>query len=143
MKKVIIFGTGDFAQVVHYYLTHDSQYEIIAFTANKQFINNEKLFGLPVVPFEEIESKYPPTDFAMFIAIAYSKINKTRASIFQEAKNKGYDLISYINSKTITWDDLTIGENCFIFENVVIQPFVKIGNDVIIWSGSFFNSHKK
>jgi len=141
LKKVIIFGTGDFAQLVHYYLTHDSQYEIIAFTANKQFINNEKLFGLPVVPFEEIESKYPPTDFDMFIAIAYSKINKTRASIFQEAKNKGYDLISYINSKTTTWDDLTIGENCFIFENVVIQPFVKIGNDVIIWSGNHIGHH--
>lgn len=141
MKKVIIFGTGDFAKVAHFYLTNDSEYKVVAFTANKQFIKDKDLFGLPIIPFEDIEAKCSPTEFMMFIAIAYSKINKTRAEIFCQSKEKGYKLLSYVNSKVTKWGEFDIGENCFILENVVIQPFVKIGNDVIIWSGNHIGHH--
>ncbi len=30
------------------------------------------------------------------------------------------------------WGEITIGENCFVLENTVIQPFTHIGNDVVI-----------
>ncbi|MFZ1077869.1 MAG: acetyltransferase [Nitrosotalea sp.] len=141
MRKVIIFGTSGFAEVVHFYLTHDSQYEIVAFTANKEFIDKKELFGLPIIPFENIEEKYPPDQYLMFIAVVYSKINKLRAKIFDDVKSKGYNLLSYVNSKAITWGKLDIGQNCFILENNVIQPFVKIGDDVIIWSGNHIGHH--
>lgn len=141
MKKVIIFGSNDFAEIAHFYLTNDSSYEVIAFTVNREFMKDNKFLNLPVIPFEEIEQKYPPSTYSMFIAIAYSKLNRRRAEIFKLAKEKGYELISYVNSKATTWDGLTIGENCFIFENVVIQPFVKIGDDVIIWSGNHIGHH--
>lgn len=140
-KKIIIFGPGDLGQVVHFYLTNDSSYEVVAFTAHKDKIKIDELFGLPVIPFEEIEQKYPPSEFSMFIAIPYTNLNQVRAKVFQEAKTKGYNLISYVNSKATTWKDLEIGENCFILENNVIQPFVKIGNDVIIWSGNHIGHH--
>jgi len=141
MKKIVIFGTGDFAEVVHFYLTHDSPHEVVAFTANENVITEKELFGLPIVPFESIESTYSPTEFSMFVAVGYIKINKVRADICQQAKNKGYELITYVNSKVTKWEELDIGENCFIFENVVIQPFVKIGNDVIMWSGNHIGHH--
>lgn len=141
MRKVIIFGTSGFAEVVHFYLTHDSQYEIVAFTANKEFIDKKELFGLPIIPFENIEEKYPPDQYLMFITVVYSKINKLRAKIFDDVKSKGYNLLSYVNSKAITWGKLDIGQNCFILENNVIQPFVKIGDDVIIWSGNHIGHH--
>lgn len=141
MKKVIIFGTGDFGKVVHFYLTHDSKYEVIAFTASKHTIKEKNLFELPIVPFEEIESIYSPEKYDMFIAIPYTEMNKIRARIFDEAKSKGYNLLSYVNSKAITWGELDIGQNCFILENNVIQPFVKIGNDVIMWSGNHIGHH--
>ena len=79
----------------------------------------------------------------MFIAVGYTKMNKIRAKLCQDAKKKGYELISYVNSKATVWNDLTIGENCFIFENNVIQPFVKIGNDVILWSGNHIGHHSE
>lgn len=141
MEKVIIFGTGGFAQVAHFYLTKDSPYEVVAFTANKNFIQERELLGLPVIPFEEIEKNYPSGKFKMFIAIAYRNVNKLRAEKYIEAKSKGYELISYVNSKATRWGDTEIGDNCFIFENQTIQPFVKIGNDVIIWSGNHIGHH--
>lgn len=141
MKKIVIFGTGNFAKVVHFYLTNDSHHKVAAFTANNWTIKDNQLFGLPIIPFENVESIYPPSKFSMFIAVGYLKMNKTRAEICNQAKEKGYELITYVNSKATTWGDLTIGGNSFIFENNVIQPYVKIGDDVIIWSGNHIGHH--
>ena len=140
-KKIVIFGPRDLGQVVHFYLTHDSPYEVVAFTAHKDKIKNKEVFSLPVIPFEDLEKLYPPSKYSMFIAIPYANLNQIRAKVFEEAKKKGYELISYINSKAIYWEDVKVGENCFILENNVIQPFVKIGDDVIIWSGNHIGHH--
>jgi acyl-[acyl carrier protein]--UDP-N-acetylglucosamine O-acyltransferase len=48
----------------------------------------------------------------------------------------GYILPSYVCSKSAYWNDLNIGDNCFILENQTIQPTVEIGNNVMIWSGN-------
>lgn len=141
MKKVIIFGTGDIGQLAHFYFTHDSPYEIAAFTADRNFITENKLLGLPVIPFEEIEQTYPPNEFNMFIALSYRNINKLRAEKYDDAKRKGYQLVSYVSTKSVYWGDTEIGENCFIFENQTIQPFVKIGNNVTMWSGNHIGHH--
>ena len=141
MKQVLIFGTSTFAEIVYYYLTHDSSFTVAGFVSNSSHIQKNQMFDLPVVPFENIEKTFPPDNFSMFVAVGYLKVNKVRADICGQAKKKGYELISYVNSKATTWDDLDIGENCFIFENNVIQPFTKIGNDVIMWSGNHIGHH--
>ncbi|QNP29979.1 acetyltransferase [Cylindrospermopsis curvispora] len=141
MKPVIIFGAGDLAQVSHFYLTHDSDYTVEAFTVDRDYLSTSVFCGLPVVPFEDIEELYSPEKFAMFIAISYTKINAVRAAKYETAKAKGYELISYVSSKATTWPDLSIGENCFILEDNTIQPFVKIGNNVTLWSGNHIGHH--
>ncbi|MEM5777470.1 MAG: acetyltransferase [Candidatus Aenigmatarchaeota archaeon] len=135
-KKVIIFGVGSFAEVAHFYLTNDTDYKVVAFTATRDYLDKEIFCDLPVVPFEEIENIYPPNRYKMFIAIGYIKLNKVREKFYYEAKKKGYELISYISSKATYWGNIKIGDNCFILEDNTIQPFVNIGNNVIIWSGN-------
>ena len=126
MKKVIIFGTGQFAKIIHQYLANDSDIEVVAFTANESYIKDDNFCGLPVVPFEKVESSYPSNEYQMFVAVGYSDLNKKRASIFEQAKSKGYRLISYVHPSVVVVGDFEFGENCFVFENSVIQPFVKI-----------------
>ncbi|AKG91247.1 sugar O-acyltransferase, sialic acid O-acetyltransferase NeuD family [Geoglobus ahangari] len=140
-KKVVIFGTSSFAEVAYYYLTKDSPYEVVAFTVDRNFITKKEKFGLPVVSFEEVEKIYPPEEFKMFIAVGFGRVNRLRAEKYYQAKEKGYELISYVCSKAIVWDNVKIGDNCFIFEANVVQPFVKIGNNVIIWSGNHIGHH--
>ena len=140
MSKVVIFGTGSFAEVVCYLLTHDSEHEVVAFTANESHIVERVLMGLPVVPFETLEREYPPDSYKMYVAIAYKDLNKVRACIYADAKRKGYELITYISSKCSYWGE-SIGDNCFIFEDNTIQPFVKIGNNVVLWSGNHIGHH--
>ena len=143
MKKVVIFGTGGFAQIVYLYLKKidPSKLQVVAFSANESLIKEKTLCGLPVEPFEYIERRYPCQQYDMFIAVGYSDMNRKRARFFEEAKDKGYNLMSYIHPSTIINDEFEIGENCFIFENNVIQPFVKLEDDVIIWTGNVISHH--
>ena len=141
MKGVVIFGTGLLAEVVHFYFTKDTSHKVVAFTADRGFVNSKEFRGLPVVPFDEVEKRFPPKEYGMFVAIGYNKLNKVRASKYEEAKRKGYKLITYISSKSVLWGDTEIGDNCLILENQTVQPFVKIGNDVTIWSGNHIGHH--
>ena len=114
MEKVIIFGIRNFAELAHYYLTHDSPYEVLGFTVHSKYLPESRSFkGLPVVPFEEIASIYPPTECSMFAPLSPNNMNRLRERVYGEIKAKGYKLISYISSKA-TFFDNSIGDNCFI-----------------------------
>jgi sugar O-acyltransferase (sialic acid O-acetyltransferase NeuD family) len=140
-QQVVIFGLGELAQIAHFYFSHDSSYEVVAFTADKEYVKKPHFLGLPIVPFEIVEQRYPPERFNIFIAIGYVNVNKSRADKYEDVKKKGYRLASYVSSKLVSWGDTKIGDNCFILENQTIQPFVTIGNDVIIWSGNHIGHH--
>ncbi|MBD1878318.1 acetyltransferase [Coleofasciculus sp. FACHB-T130] len=143
MSKIVIFGTGDIAQLAHFYLTHDSNHEVVAFTVDREYLKLSEFCGLPLVPFDEVEQNYSPEVHEMFIAVSYAKLNTVRTNKYNLAKQKGYKLISYISSKTTHWGDTQIGDNCFILEDVTIQPFVKIGNNVTVWSGNHIGHHSE
>lgn len=147
-KKVVVFGVKDLAELAHYYLTTDSEYEVVAFTVNKEYLESDKFQPrgsekeYPVVPFEELENHYPPSKYLFFAPMTGIKMNNVRKKIYEEGKQKGYDYISYVSSKATTFDNV-IGENCFIFEDNTIQPFTEIGNNVILWSGNHIGHHGK
>lgn len=142
-KKVIIFGIDDAAQIANYYFDIDSEYEVVAFTVDKKYCNDTHFEGKPIVPFEEINTVYPSSDYYIFIAIGYSQMNRNRAQKFQEAKDKGYKIASYISSKCSYLSQYQPGENAFIFEDNTIQPFVKIGDNVTLWSGNHIGHHSE
>jgi sugar O-acyltransferase (sialic acid O-acetyltransferase NeuD family) len=141
VSDVVLFGIGDFAQVALEYLRRDSPHEVVAFTVHERYVEAPELLGLPVVPFEGLEETHPPSGFAMFVAVGFSRVNRTRRELYDECRNRGYELISYVSSKAIHLGDVDVGDNCFIFEANVIQPFVRIGNDVIVWSGNHIGHH--
>jgi sugar O-acyltransferase (sialic acid O-acetyltransferase NeuD family) len=141
MAKVVVFGMGQWAELAHFYLTHDSPHEVVAFTLDRAYLTETRYKGLPVVPFEEIEQHYPAADYRMFIPMSFKKMNHLRAEKYAAAKAKGYELISYVSSKAITWPGFRCGDNCFIFEANNIQPFVEIGNDVVMWSANHIGHH--
>ena len=135
MKKVVIFGVGNFAKLVHSHLKN-SPHEVVGFTVNKKMLNEPVFLDLPVIPFENIDKKYPPKDFCLFIAMGHTNMNKNRARIFNESKKLGYELLSYVHPTSIIGEDVKMGENCLILENNVIKPYVTIGNNVIIQSSN-------
>jgi sugar O-acyltransferase (sialic acid O-acetyltransferase NeuD family) len=141
MKKIIIFGIKDFAELAHYYLENDSPYEVVAFSISQEFMPKDQYFrGLPIVSFEEVEMSFPPSEYDFFAPMAPNKMNRVREHIYIKIKSKGYNLISYVSSRATLFDNV-IGDNCFILENNTIQPFASIGNNVILWSGNHIGHH--
>jgi sugar O-acyltransferase (sialic acid O-acetyltransferase NeuD family) len=143
MSDVVLFGTGDFAQVACEYLRQDSPHDVVAFTVHERYVVETTLLGLPVVPFERVEELHPPSSCAMFVAVGFSGVNKTRRAMYDECRSKGYELISYVSSKAFHLDEVALGDNSFVFEANVIQPFVRIGSNVIIWSGNHIGHHSR
>lgn len=142
MSKVVVFGIGQIAEVVHFYLTNDSEHEVVAFTVNREYMEKQEFKGLPVVPFEQLEEFYSPKDYKLIIPISYKGMNKMRADRYYDAKRRGYSFISYISSKA-TYYGTPVGENSIIFENNVIQPFTSIGDNTILWSGNHIGHHAR
>lgn len=138
---LIIFGTGEIAQLAKFYFSTDSKYETVAFTVDAAYLIDAKFQGLPVIAFEEVGANYPPSEYEIFIALSYSKLNAVRKEKYLAAKAMGYRLASFISSRATVLNDGNIGENCFIFENNTIQPFVTIGNNVTLWSGNHIGHH--
>jgi sugar O-acyltransferase (sialic acid O-acetyltransferase NeuD family) len=141
MSKVVIFGTGEFAQVAAVYLEADSPHQVIAFTVDGARQSRGQLLGKPVVAFEDLLNSYPPMDHRLLVAIGFKGLNQARAEVFQRCRTLGYACISYVCSRAVQWGHVEIGENCFIFENNVLQPFVRIGDNCVLWSGNHIGHH--
>ena len=135
-KKLVIVGSGETGLIAYEYFQFDSDYEVVAFSANEHYITETTINDLPVVPFERLEEKYNPNEYEVYVAISSGKLNRNRTKVYKEVKQKGYKCASYVSSKAFVWRNVEIGENCFIFEDNTLQPFVKIGNNVTLWSGN-------
>jgi len=142
MADIIIFGVEDLAELAYFYLSSDSEHQVVAFSVHQEYKKAEKFKGLPLIAFETINQIYPPNKYKLFAPMIGTKMNRLRESIFNEGKVKGYNFISYISSKATLFNN-KIGENCFILENNTIQPFTSIGNNVVLWSGNHIGHHSE
>lgn len=142
-RKAVVLGTGAFAEVVDFYLTKDSSYEVVGFTASADAVKSAEFRGRSLVAFEEVEQRFPTADHEMFVAIGYTKLNRVRERFCGEARAKGYRLLSYVCSRATHWGDTEIGDNVFVFEDNTIQPFVRIGDGSVLWSGNHIGHHAR
>ena len=141
MKDLVIFGVGQIAEVMHYYFTEEGNRNVAAFCVDAEYRTTEKLFGVPVVPFEELEKEYSPESHELFVAISFRQVNKLRETKVREAAAKGYTFASHVSPRASVWRSFVAEPNTIIMENNVIQPHVKIGRNVIMWSGNHIGHH--
>jgi sugar O-acyltransferase (sialic acid O-acetyltransferase NeuD family) len=136
MAKLVIFGAGDIARLAHFYFSTDSDHEVVAFAVDSEYRSAETFLDLPLASIEDAVKRYPPDRHAMFVAMSYQKMNRVRAAKYARAKELGYELVSYVSSRCSFLTRHPIGDNCFILEDNTVQPFVRIGSDVTMWSGN-------
>jgi sugar O-acyltransferase (sialic acid O-acetyltransferase NeuD family) len=142
VKKLVIVGTGLFAQVVWTYFRHAGEYDVVAFSAEREYAKQTPQFcGVPVVEYEELEKHFAPEVCDLFVAVGFRELNQIRARLFSSAKARGYTCASYVHASVIRWPETKFGENVFVFEDNTIQPFVTVGDDSIFWSGNHIGHH--
>ena len=140
-RKLVIVGDSAFAEIAREYFEADTHYQVVAFSVEAAYLKRDMLNGLPVVAFEQMETSHPPEEHDCFAAIVYTQLNRLRTRLARAAKEKGYKLASYISPRAFVWKNVVLGEHCFIFEDNTIQPFVRIGNNVVLWSGNHIGHH--
>lgn len=141
MKPIILFGTGKIAEVMLYFFRHASDRTVVACTVDRNYVPGPVWEGVPVVPFDELAAAYPADQFEVFVALGYQDMNELRAAKCAELRALGYTLASYIHPQSGVPSDLVHGDNCFIMNNVMIHPCVKLGNNVFVWSGAMIGHH--
>ncbi|MGG7607515.1 acetyltransferase [Massilia sp. BKSP1R2A-1] len=142
-KKLVIVGDSAFAEIAREYFDVDTDYQVVAFAVEQAWLKHEQLQGLPVVAFEQLHTLYPPQEHEVFVAVVYTQLNRLRTRLAGEAKARGYRLASYVSPRAFVWRNVTLGEHVFIFEDNTVQPFVEIGNNVVLWSGNHIGHHSK
>lgn len=140
-RDLVIVGDSAFAEVAYEYFTHDSDFRVVAFSVEREFMTRDALFGLPVVPFEDLEAHFDPATHHFYAALVYTQMNRLRTRLYRATKAKGYRPASYISSRAFVWPNVELGEHCFIFEDNTVQPFVRIGANVVLWSGNHIGHH--
>ena len=137
MEHVIIYGNGPVASTIYYRLTEGPSYRVEAFTVDREVMDEPELLGRPVIPFDDIQRSFPPDRHKMLVAVGYLKTNRLRADRYQQAAEKGYSFITYLSPRAVVCPDLSIGDNCLIGANTVIQASVTIGDNVAIRDNVF------
>lgn len=142
-QDLVLIGDGLFAEIAFEYFTHDTDYRVVAFSVDRSYLRSQDKFGLPVLPFDEIDRHFKPSRHAFFAAITYGQLNRVRERFYREAKAMGYRPASYVSSRAFVWRNVQLGEHCFVFEDNTIQPFVQIGDNVVLWSGNHIGHHSR
>jgi sugar O-acyltransferase (sialic acid O-acetyltransferase NeuD family) len=142
MKRLIIVGCGQVADIVAKTLDLMGGYEIVCYADDDQSKVNGVYNGKPVVSFNKISISYPPSMHDMFIAIGYKDLNKLRENKYIEAKKLGYRLINVIHPN-VGLLNAKIGDNCYIQDGQSIQDFTQIGNNCFIFSGVLLAHHSR
>jgi sugar O-acyltransferase (sialic acid O-acetyltransferase NeuD family) len=135
-RPLLIFGSGEIASLARFYFENDAGRSVSAFTVDDAYAGSESFDGLPLLPWSEALTRFPPAEADMHVALSYQKQNRLRQEKYEQCRSAGYNLSSYICSKACVWPDLVHGDNCFILEHQVIQPTVRIGCNVMLWSGN-------
>ena len=136
MAKLVVFGAGDIARLAHFYFTTDSDHEVVAFAVDPAYQTADTFMDLPLVSSDAVHQLYPPSTCQAFVALSYTRMNMIRAEKYRSMKSLGYALVSYVSSRCSYLSQFPPGDNCFILEDNTVQPYVRIGNNVTLWSGN-------
>jgi sugar O-acyltransferase (sialic acid O-acetyltransferase NeuD family) len=141
VKSLVIFGTGPIAELADFYFREDMGRHVVGFTVDASFREADTWLDRELVDFEDLETRFPPSEFDVFVALSYTGLNKLRRARLDAAVAKGYSATNYLSTKSTTFSTFVAAENQFVLEDNTIQPFASIGRNVTLWSGNHIGHH--
>ena len=142
-KPLLIFGVGPMVELAHYYFTQHAGRQVEAFTVDAAFLSASCFAGLPVLPFDEAQRRFPPSTHELFVAVGYSDFNRPRKRIFLQAQALGYTLPSFVHESAVVASNVVIGANCQVRELAVVQAFARVGDNVSIGTRAAVSHHAR
>jgi len=140
-QPLVVFGAGQIAEVAWHCFAHDSDYEVVGFTVDPEYLTSDTLLGLPVLPYPQAVVRWPAASHAMFVAIAYGRLNQARAGMVARVQADGYRCANYISSRARVAGEVMPDSNTFVMELNNLHPFSRLGRDVWLWAGNHIGHH--
>lgn len=137
---IVIYGNSDFADLMDYYFSSDSDCNVIGFCVEEKYIKSSTFKGKPLVAFENVEKHFPIDKVKMFVAVGYRSM-RLRASLYKKTLSKGYRHVNYISSKCSIDKTCIVGNNNAILQGAVLEPFSKIGNNNVLYTNVIVCHH--
>lgn len=133
-RKLIIYGNGQMARMFLDFARQ--QFDVVGFTVDRAVLAAAEISGLPVVPFEEVETVFPPAEHLMITAVGYLDMNELRARKFEEGRTKGYRFTNYVHASVVRHPSVAMGVNNVILDHLAIHPGTRLGNSNFISSNA-------
>jgi sugar O-acyltransferase (sialic acid O-acetyltransferase NeuD family) len=141
LTDIVLFGCGTYASMNWYVLSQDSPYRVAGFTADAEYCVSDTFHGLPLVPFADVAAHFPPEAHGMIVSLGYQGMNGLRLERLRQAREKGYQCVSYVSRLAHVAADVRIGANCMIHAGAVVGPFAEIGDNCILSAGCQVGGH--
>lgn len=140
-NSVLVFGAGQVAQVFAEYLEGTGT-PIAAVVVDPGFVA-AGLCGRPRVFTDEVERKYPPSDYRFIIGMSFKGLNGPRAEKFAMMRAKGYEpLMLSADPTKVAWS-AKIGAGSFVMEGNTIQTGAEVGENCVIWANNHIGHHTR
>lgn len=133
-------GTTPFSAVIADIILKEGQYEVLAFSTSKLFMDKTEMNGLPIVPQEELKETFDMNKVGIVNTIGYSKMNSIRERVHNELSDEGFHLHTFVskNANVYTKD---IRDGSIIMPGAFVGPYVSIGKACIIYSNVSLTHH--
>lgn len=122
--ETVIFGISEFSEYLYHTIRIEGKINVVAFTVTKEYLHISEYCGLPVLDFDKLYEKYD--SFEILISVGYQKMNTGRELVYNQCKQKGYKIGTYISTRSICDTD-KIGEGCIVMPMAYIPPLKSIG----------------
>lgn len=138
--RLVIFGAGELAEICYHYFTQYSEHRVEGFLVDEAYHSRTYLLDLPVLTTADAFKRWPPNTHGMFVAVGYSGGNLHRQTKCHEMRAHGYQLASFVHPTAVA-DGHSMGDNCLVSENAVVQPYSRLGEGVLVRAGSIVGHH--
>lgn len=142
MKKIIIAGISQFSSVMHKLVKSEGRDEVVAFTASKDYVQDKKFEGIPLLAFEELHNIFNMDEFEVMLTFGYTQLNAIRERFYYECKERGFKIYTFISKNACVYSD-DIDEGSLILPSVYIGPYNKLGKCNIIWNAVNISHHSE
>jgi|TARA_Y100000310_G_C20690751_1_gene822046 UDP-perosamine 4-acetyltransferase len=139
MKKLIVFGAGEFGSLITNVLSYQKDLVIAAFGDDNPGKEKRTIDGIPVLNQNDL------MDFAeknsIKTAIAAIGNNTIRGEKYGYLKNAGFEMLSIVHPQALIDTQVTYGENVIIEMGTAIHTYSKIGNNVFLGGDALIGHH--
>ena len=133
-------GTTPFSAVIADIIQKEGQYEVLAFSTSRQFMDATEMNGKPIIAQEDLKHNFNMDEIGIVNTIGYSKMNSIREKVHNELLDEGFHLQTFIsrNANVYTSD---IREGSIIMPGAFVGPYVTVGKACIIYSNVSLTHH--